>query len=281
MSKNTVKFSEYAALFLELLQSFPQACHIQVDVKNDFTLPANWGFNNRINPNFHLAYIRSGEGSYVLGNRVEEMVKGKIILISPGFSHSRLLHHAKLPAISLVRFSMMTHADMRPLELNRPFAFGFIPKDTMLFHTLFNQLARIETLEELDGKLCGTIITQILMEMYQEMDTRSSSNQVDPRIERVISFINEQLHEPISMIQLANLSGLSLNYFRILFKQELGRNPHDYITEQRMNKAMELLHETDESVKDISQILGYCDPFAFSKQFKAIFGIPPSHIKKK
>ena len=63
---------------------------------------------------------------------------------------------------------------------------------------------------------------------------------------------------------------------RRLFKTENGISLNRYIMKQRMDKAKQYLDEGSSNLQQISQMVGFADPFYFSKCFKKEYGIAPS-----
>lgn len=73
---------------------------------------------------------------------------------------------------------------------------------------------------------------------------------------------------------------ISTAYFSTLFKREMKRTLHQYLTELRMDKAMTLLTSTDLKTADIAQMVGMSEPSYFSYSFKKHFTISPSQARR-
>ena len=84
----------------------------------------------------------------------------------------------------------------------------------------------------------------------------------------------------ISMQEVAEDMGYSHAYFSKLFKQYFNQNFTAYLTEYRIKKAKELLTDTNNSIKDISRMVGYEDSNYFAKIFKRIVGEIPSKFRE-
>ena len=69
-------------------------------------------------------------------------------------------------------------------------------------------------------------------------------------------------------------------YFSKIFKDELGLNFIEYLTSVRIEKAKELLTESDMSMKEICGACGYTDPNYFSRSFKKNVGVTPTEYKE-
>jgi len=99
------------------------------------------------------------------------------------------------------------------------------------------------------------------------------------RINRSISYMEEHLDQPTKVSSLASMIHVSPSYFHSLFKRCTGFAPIDYFTRLRMERARKLLDTTSQSVKEVAAALGYNDPFYFSRVFKAVNRVAPSHYR--
>ena len=82
------------------------------------------------------------------------------------------------------------------------------------------------------------------------------------------------------MKRLAASLGLSYDRFRHVFKEHTGLGPHQYHLQLRIRRAKELLCGTDLSIKEVSAVLKFEDPYYFSKAFKKKTGTSPSQWRK-
>ena len=89
------------------------------------------------------------------------------------------------------------------------------------------------------------------------------------------SYMNSQLSLESVCAQL----NVSTAYFSTMFKREMGQGFVGYLTNLRMEKAVELLQLTDEKTYEIGEKIGYTDPNYFSYVFKKRFGVSPSKYR--
>jgi transcriptional regulator GlxA family with amidase domain len=103
--------------------------------------------------------------------------------------------------------------------------------------------------------------------------------EVDRKIERTISYMKENLDQPLQAAALASRANVSLSHYFALFKRLTGSTPIDYFIRLRMERAREMLETTALTVKEVAAALGYDDPFYFSRVFKAINGLAPTDYR--
>lgn len=104
-------------------------------------------------------------------------------------------------------------------------------------------------------------------------------NQYDPKIRRVLSFINENLGRELSVEQLAEQVYLSKYHFMRLFKAQTGSSVHAYVRQKRLLHAARLIREGMPVSKAAAES-GFGDYSAFHRAFRESFGISPGSLKK-
>ena len=104
---------------------------------------------------------------------------------------------------------------------------------------------------------------------------------VDRRVSAALELIHSNLHERISIAQLARAVNLSRWRFCHLFKTELSLAPSVYIGTLRMLEAEKMLGESFLSVKEIRAELGNLDRTHFSRAFKKFRGLTPAQFRKR
>ncbi|MFB9329444.1 helix-turn-helix domain-containing protein [Paenibacillus aurantiacus] len=95
-------------------------------------------------------------------------------------------------------------------------------------------------------------------------------------LDEVRAYMSDHYHEALSIDLLAQLAGLSPNYFGEAFKKATGRSVMDYLTGLRIGRAKQLIRETDLYMREIARSVGYSDEYYFSRKFKKEVGLSPS-----
>lgn len=113
---------------------------------------------------------------------------------------------------------------------------------------------------------------------YSISDATTQKN--NPSIQKVCDYVDEHLSEDISLEQMADYINVSSFYLSKLFKEEKGITFINFISEKRLEKARQLLEETELSIKEITAEVGYNDQNYFSRIFKNKYGVSPKEYRK-
>jgi AraC-like DNA-binding protein len=101
------------------------------------------------------------------------------------------------------------------------------------------------------------------------------------RIQPILAFMMQNLDKPLKMSTLSKMAGLSPSGFFALFRSATGYAPNDYFIRARMQRARDLLERENLRVKEVAALMGYDDPFYFSRRFKLANGLAPNDYRRK
>lgn len=92
---------------------------------------------------------------------------------------------------------------------------------------------------------------------------------------QVLDYINDYLDQEIKLTDLATLLGMSQFHFCHLFKQTVATTPYQYLLQQRIERAKQLLKQTDQPIAEIAFMCGFNSHSHLSKQFRHLTGMTP------
>jgi len=112
---------------------------------------------------------------------------------------------------------------------------------------------------------------------------RKTKEQTTPllRFARVISHIQQNLHEPLRMPLLAKIAHLSVRQFQRKFQRVYNTSPVRFVSQMRLREACDRLKYPDSEVTSVAVDLGYSSVSFFSKQFKQSTGLTPSEYRQR
>jgi AraC family transcriptional regulator len=96
------------------------------------------------------------------------------------------------------------------------------------------------------------------------------------RLNRVIEFIEANLHREIALSALAETAGMSPHYFSELFKQSVHLSPYQYVLRRRIDRARTLLNNPEMTVFEASIRSGFANHSHFTKVFRRVVGVTPT-----
>jgi len=112
---------------------------------------------------------------------------------------------------------------------------------------------------------------------YYEKVIEKSANQ-NSLVLQVCQYINQHIHKDISLVQCADLTGISPSYLSKLFKKEMGMPFLDYVLERKLKEAQLLLMNTKLSVQEIAEQIGYSER-SLIRIFQKYIHMTPSQFR--
>lgn len=122
----------------------------------------------------------------------------------------------------------------------------------------------------------GMIVSEILSNSYKNI----RNNETVRMVKKILDYINKNYNKKISLELLSKEFYVSVSYLCVIIKKITGKTFVDYLTGIRMEKAKEMLRDSDFSIIKVAEQVGYVDYFYFSKLFKKYEGITPYQYKK-
>jgi AraC-like DNA-binding protein len=159
--------------------------------------------------------------------------------------------------------------------------FSFPISNSDKFLQLFNEINQAHTIKKPTYKMeIMKKLYSILLLLLQQKQPKYIPSYKQNKIAPSIEFILNNYNQKITNEMLADISGLSVVYFRKLFTETLGISPIAYVTNLRIKKAKEILSSDYDSLADVAVALGFADIYDFSRSFKKHTGLSPTNYIK-
>jgi AraC family transcriptional regulator len=113
----------------------------------------------------------------------------------------------------------------------------------------------------------------------QRLDPERGGRLSEASLRAVIDYVGDNLSGDLSVAEIAAVANLSPYHFARAFKRTTGLSPHRYVVRQRIERAKELLRNTDLPVGEVAKRSGFASPSHFTQQFRRIIGVVPSALR--
>lgn len=220
---------------------------------------------------YNMAYIPAGtECSYTLKARKDYMVFTALLRVDflekwkvlQRFDPFRKGIDANTPVL-LTSSNAFATADMLAM-VNEIFNTSHEGLVKMYRHTRLLDLLRMAT---------EHILLSSAHKLYKPVSVRERDME---KIQEVKQYVEQNLARIHSVEDVANGVGLRVFRLKSVFRRAYGSTLFDYITEERMKKAMDLLIDPETSVRHVSAKVGYRNQANFTVAFRRHYGYPPS-----
>lgn len=158
---------------------------------------------------------------------------------------------------------------------------GTARKVTLLMKEIRSELEKKQPKFALAVKAKLLDILVYLVRSPQQQASIAGKNGYNAKyIEESMIYIGDNLDKPLPLEQLAKRCSMSVSYYSMLFKKMTGISPGLYITERRLDLAMELLENPDYNISEAAAKSGFHDITNFNKIFKKYVKLTPREYKK-
>lgn len=131
-----------------------------------------------------------------------------------------------------------------------------------------------------EAALLGMIVELMVYLSRQYSETNTTSGQALLRVGKVIAKLESDYKRQWKLEELAKIAFMSENNLLLVFKDATGRTPIDYLLRIRIQKAMEMLFETNLNISEIAENVGFSDSNYFSRCFKKFANITPRAYRR-
>ncbi|KAF0196279.1 MAG: helix-turn-helix domain-containing protein [Bacillota bacterium] len=252
---------------------------------------------------FEINYVLSGDVRFFVADQIYQATSGSLLV----FNYTDLHRSASPPSALYERIVLyFSPEDVQGLSSAQTNLLGcFVgrapdyshciqlnPEQSAVLLSLFDKATLYHGTERFGSDVYEKIaLAEILLNINELFSSSSSVRSLRsvPEMKRVLPmliYINEHLHEDLSLERLAKTFYISKYHISHIFKKATGFTPKEYIIHRRIIKARKLLKQRELSVQSIGECVGFNNNSHFIRAFKALVGTSPkqyslsSHHKK-
>ncbi|WP_336776930.1 response regulator transcription factor [Paenibacillus sp. MMO-58] len=123
-------------------------------------------------------------------------------------------------------------------------------------------------------------VAELSTAIEAHIHARAASDDAANPMSEIVAYLDGHYFEDVGLIDMATRYHMDPSYLSRQFKAATGENFIEYVTRKRMEKACELLRESDHKVSDIAELVGYENQRYFSQVFKKFTGQTPSEFRE-
>ncbi|MBO5203644.1 MAG: helix-turn-helix transcriptional regulator [Clostridia bacterium] len=194
------------------------------------------------------------------------------------------IRHSRLPFKCYYIHMIVNDGELYDRLMDTP---SFIrPPDMSVYVRIFERMCRYyETALEADRIMLYSLVLELVYTIHRQSEKqlyrdKGKSNNYEA-IEKAISHIKENLTSELSLSAVAEHVRFSPIHFHNCFKAATGRTLREYVEEQRIKKAANLLVSTSLTLSDIAYECGFSSQSYFSYAFKRKMGLTPRQYAKE
>lgn len=247
------------------------------DVYFDDLIP-NWHITRPKSKTYIVLLAAQGQFVYTLDSATVTISKGEVLFIrketvrtgtnGPFPPHQKYSAHFLLDNPIAHEIDLIANKPMKPQRFEY-----FRQRFALLFRTWRTQTPFREiTSEGILLELLGALLDDV-----RQQNIPPHKWMIAKELEK---YILAHFKEDIKIDQLAQHVDRTPNYVSTIFKEVTGQSPIEYVHQLRVSTAQDLLTQTNMSIAEISDYLGFCDPTYFNRVFKKICGQPPSVLMR-
>lgn len=242
---------------------------------------------------FEVCYVLSGHGVYHQGDVTRTISQGDLILMNPYMLHSFAaleVDELILLTVQIHRLFVRRYIDGVPKLLFCCDQIAGISQEqhavivkllvqTALAYCEFSFIRQFELLGSA-ALLMGKLVSFIEWKVEENPDSVDDDAQ-KRRAQRIISYIDENYRQKITLSTLAEREGISTTYLSHFFRKTFGVTFQMYLNAQRLEKALMLLRDRSFSLVDICMSCGFSDGRYLEAACRKTFGCSVAECRKR
>lgn len=231
---------------------------------------------------FEIYYMKEGNCTYYIDDRIYKVVAGDVILI-PGNTAHRTMYDGVAHTRQLVNCSY----DYIPsIGLERLASIGSLYRNHRVISQIEELLAKIEYeyshADALSVEVLKCFTAELLFVILRHKNEHETATQSSDFVSLVQEYIQNNYMNEVKLSSIAEMLSVSQEHLSRVFKKEMGIGFKEYLVQLRLQKAEDMLkHETGRAVSEVAYACGFNDGNYFSYKFKKAYGISPSEVRRK
>lgn len=260
---------------------------------------ASWSMEPNRHEFFEMVYIKKGNAVFEISGKPAYIGPNDIIIIKPNQPHKFIVKSEAGCEFIVLSFKFTNQVGGEISETSMEDFLNFVSgKETGSFIALkvsqkneiiglLNRILKEKESTEIGSEFLNYLLVMelfVFISRALKMEWESSIKYKSPKLKELIEisakYIYNNFEREISLSDIAKFVFLSPSYFTRAFKEEMGISPISYLLKVRVNRAKELLQETDLKISDIALNVGFSNQQRFNEIFKKYTRSTPLQYRK-
>jgi len=259
-----------------------------------------WSMDLSQHDSFEMVYMKKGSAVFEVSGQPVEMGPNDIIIIKPFQYHKFIVKSESGCEFIVLSFKFENKDTGEYSEVSLEDFLNFVSsKESGAFISLkvsqkndiivlLNRILKERDSNEMGSKFLSLLLILelfVLITKALKMEWDNSIKNKSPKLKELIkisvNYIHNNFERNISLNDIARFVFLSTSYFTRAFKEEMKISPISYLLKVRVERAMELLRETDHKISDIALSVGFSNQQRFNEIFKKHTKMTPLQYRKQ
>lgn len=229
---------------------------------------------------FMLTYVKKGKGILKYNDKKYELKENSLIMIDCMPYHELYpldenmeINYVHIYNSSLPEFFRYLNKMVGPVMQ--------IDDKVILFDNTITKIQNDFENKQYDNDKASIEIYKLLMRIKNYVSSNSKINMDYPEIiNKAILYINQNINSKILLDDIAKTVGLSKFHLEVIFKKSTGKSIGEFIKDERIKRSQELLLNSDLSILEISNEVGFSDSQGLIRLYKDEFDLTPLEFRK-
>jgi len=253
-----------------------------VDIQHIFLdEPQSSNWNIPWSPTKHQIFILviKGKVDYHMDNRTISLHAGDALFIPPCTLRSAETDPETFHSMFSIHFNDSTVEAMpfnHTFEVIQPMSYNYLKQRLSVLHECW--VGKLPYFQMIAQGILNEVLGMVMRELKHSHRFSPAKRNLAHRVQH---YIVQNFREPLRLSDLSKLVERTPNYISNVFKEVTSFTPVEYMHQVRIQTAQELLLNSNMTIGEISEYLGYCDQTYFNFMYKKHTGQPPSHASKR
>lgn len=243
----------------------------------------DWHSVPHTHKHMELFFIVGGNGRFFIDGQYYPVMNNNLILINPNVPHTEV----SLNSQPLEYIVLGIEGIELPANGNDSSNFAILEhfEDAEISGCLRNILREMEKKSPGYKDICQAyaeiLVIRLMRSLSLDLPAEPQSKSANRQCAAVKRYIDLHFKEPITLELLAREGHINKYYLSHIFKEEYGISPINYLIIKRIEESKYLLSETDLSLSQIAQLLGFSSLSYFSQVFRRVQSVSPKEFRQR